>query len=122
MLLYLGQKLPGQLLDVVKQRLFFKIAKGDCLAAESRPPCAADSVYIGFGNIGEIVIYYVRKLLNIKSACSNICCNKYSDFSLFEIAQCLLSAGLGFVAVNCHRDEAPFAQFFDYFICAVLCF
>ncbi len=65
----------------------------------------ANAVDVIFWNVWELKIHYMRQLVNIEAACSDIGRNEYFEHARFKICERFSPCRLAFVAVDCLRDN-----------------
>jgi hypothetical protein len=57
-------------------------------------------MHVVFGHVGQFEIHDLRQLVDIETACRDICRNEYGDLSFFEVIQRTRARGLALVAMN----------------------
>ena len=88
------------------QWLFLIITKRQCYTLFACATGAADAMDICFRHVGYLKIDYVRELIDIYPACSDICRDQNTRLARFEIGQCCLPRTLRLVAVYSQGVDA----------------
>jgi hypothetical protein len=96
----------GEALNVLHKAFFIHTHQIHGSAIGAGTTRAANAVHIVFADIGDVVIYNVRKVININTAGSNIGGNQGTYIAAFETCQGLGSGSLAFVAMQCHGRDA----------------
>ncbi len=89
-----------QFLNIFQIRKFFGFTKRQRDTAGARAAGTTDTVYVGFRNVRQFVVDYVRKFLDIDTAGSDVGSNQNADFTAFKVCQRSLPCILRFIAVN----------------------
>jgi hypothetical protein len=42
-------------------------------------------MHVVFGHVGQLEVHDLRQLVDIQTACRDVCRDKYGDFALFEV-------------------------------------
>jgi hypothetical protein len=77
-------------------------------------------MHVVFGHVGQLEVDDLRQLVDIQTACRDICRNQNGDFALFEVIQSSGACGLALVAMNGRGGQAVFDKLFSETVRAVL--
>ena len=83
--------LADQFLDIAEEITFTTVAERDRYTTGTGATGTADTVYIGFGNIGQVEIHDVRQFIDIDTAGGDVSCHQYARGTSFEILQRFLT-------------------------------
>src|SRR5690606_7875431 len=89
--------------DQREQALLARCHEQYRLTAASGTAGAADAVNVGFGVVGNVVIYDVADAIDIQAACGDVGGDENVDFSILEILHRLFAQFLRHVTIQCHR-------------------
>ena len=57
-------------------------------------------MYVIFGDVGQLKVNDLRKLIDIEAACRDVGSDQYGNLTLFEIVERACTCGLAFIAVD----------------------
>lgn len=89
-----------QLFDISDVCILFWFAYGDGDAFVACTSAASNTVYVGFGHVGHVVVDYKFKFVNIYTSCCDVGGYQYAHSFVFELLQGALSGVLRFVAMD----------------------
>ena len=112
--------LANQLLDVLQKRQFLPVHKRPSHPAVSRASGPTNAVHVRFGDVRNLKIDHVRKLVDVDAACGNVRGYQHPGGAVLEIAQGILAGRLALVAVDGLCGNTVFDQIFDHLVRAVL--
>lgn len=76
------------------------IAKRNRASRRARAGCSSDTMHIGLGRIGQLVIYDMRHIVDINAARGDIGCDQHARSSLAKIIERAQALALAFIAMN----------------------
>ena len=91
--------LLGEALNVLHEALFVQAHQIDSCAVGTGAASAADAVHIVLAHVGYLVVHYVRQVINVDTAGSDIGRHQGAHLTALETGQGLCAGCLALVAV-----------------------
>jgi hypothetical protein len=75
-----GDRLFDELLDISQECEIIMLTKCISNTTSSCSPCPSDTVDIGLGDIGDVIVDHVFESIDVDPTRSDICGNQYTSF------------------------------------------
>lgn len=111
--------LGDEFLDISEVSDIVVVTEGYRDSASPGSSGPTDTVDVGFGDIGDIVIDHVFECINIDSTRRDISCDEDASGLFFEIGECALSVILRFIPMNRLGDDASPNEEFHHLVRSV---
>ena len=86
--------LANELVNVAQVFGFFLVAERQRNPVIPSPACSTDTVNVGFWNVRQFVVDYVREFIDVDATRGNVSSDQYPRFATFEIRERTLTGVL----------------------------